>query len=180
MTAWEGLSPPYSTIVADPPWDVHQPPVWTAGPNRTLPYSTMPLRDIESLPVGDLAGDDSHLYLWTINRYVEDSYRIARSWGFEPAILLTWCKPPIGMGPGGAFASTSEFALFARRGRGAFVERHPTSWWSWPRGEHSVKPAAFLDIVEQVSPGPYVELFARAPRLGWDSWGHGYEMGEAS
>lgn len=51
-----------------------------------------------------------------------------------------------------------------------------TTWWLWPRGPHSVKPAAFMDIVEQVSPGPYVELFARAPRLGWDSWGHGYEL----
>jgi N6-adenosine-specific RNA methylase IME4 len=50
-----------------------------------------------------------------------------------------------------------------------------TSWWLWQRGPHSVKPAAFFDIVEQVSPGPYVELFARQPRLGWDSWGYGYE-----
>jgi N6-adenosine-specific RNA methylase IME4 len=46
----------------------------------------------------------------------------------------------------------------------------------WPRiGQHSVKPAAFGDLVEKASPGPYVELFARAPRLGWDSWGYGYE-----
>lgn len=42
--------------------------------------------------------------------------------------------------------------------------------------QHSLKPAAFLDAVERVSPGPYVELFARAPRLGWDSWGKGYEI----
>ena len=47
--------------------------------------------------------------------------------------------------------------------------------WS-PRSAHSVKPPAFLDMVERVSPGPYVELFARAPRLGWDSWGKGYEL----
>jgi hypothetical protein len=55
------------------------------------------------------------------------------------------------------------------------VARIDRSWWEWPRGAHSEKPAAFLDIVEQVSPGPYVELFARSPRLGWDSWGYGYE-----
>jgi hypothetical protein len=57
--------------------------------------------------------------------------------------------------------------------------RIDSSWWSWPRGAHSAKPPAFLDLVEQVSPGPYVELFARAPRLGWDSWGKGYEIGDA-
>jgi N6-adenosine-specific RNA methylase IME4 len=46
-----------------------------------------------------------------------------------------------------------------------------TRWWEWPRGEHSAKPEAFLDIVEQVSPGPYLELFARRARFGWDYWG---------
>jgi N6-adenosine-specific RNA methylase IME4 len=46
-----------------------------------------------------------------------------------------------------------------------------TRWWVWPRGKHSAKPEAFLDVVEQVSPGPYVELFARRDRLGWDTWG---------
>jgi N6-adenosine-specific RNA methylase IME4 len=36
---------------------------------------------------------------------------------------------------------------------------------------HSAKPEAFIDMVEQVSPGPYVELFARRARFGWDYWG---------
>jgi N6-adenosine-specific RNA methylase IME4 len=26
-------------------------------------------------------------------------------------------------------------------------------------------------MVEQVSPGPYLELFARKKRIGWHSWG---------
>jgi N6-adenosine-specific RNA methylase IME4 len=47
-----------------------------------------------------------------------------------------------------------------------------TRWWTWPRGAHSAKPEAFLDMVEQVSPGPYLELFARRDRLGWDTWGN--------
>ena len=37
---------------------------------------------------------------------------------------------------------------------------------------HSAKPDAFIDIVEQVSPGPYLEMFARRQRLGWDTWGN--------
>jgi N6-adenosine-specific RNA methylase IME4 len=45
-------------------------------------------------------------------------------------------------------------------------------WFTWPRAEHSRKPDAFLDLVEQVSPGPYLELFARRNRLGWDTWGN--------
>lgn len=162
----------YRTIVADPPWSVHQPPVWTSGKNRRLPYRTMSVDDIEALPVADIADTDCHLYLWTINRYVEDAYRIVRAWGFSPSTLLVWCKEPIGMGVGGAYALTTEHVLFARRGRGAFEQREPTSWWRWKRGEHSAKPEAFLDMVERVSPAPRLEMFARRNRLGWDTWGN--------
>lgn len=47
-------------------------------------------------------------------------------------------------------------------------ERATSRWYEWPRGEHSAKPEAFFDLVEQVSPGPYAELFARRARFGWD------------
>lgn len=50
--------------------------------------------------------------------------------------------------------------------------RIDTRWFTWPRGKHSEKPEAFLDMVETVSPGPYLELFARRNRLGWDTWGN--------
>lgn len=46
-----------------------------------------------------------------------------------------------------------------------------TRWFQWPRGKHSQKPEHFIDLVEQVSPSPYVELFSRRHRLGWDTWG---------
>jgi N6-adenosine-specific RNA methylase IME4 len=122
--------------------------------------------------VQTLADENAHLYVWTINRYVEETYDVARAWVFEPKTLLTWAKRPMGLGPGGAFSQTSEHILFCRRGRDISKARIDTTWWSWPRGRHSAKPDAFQDIVEQVSPGPYVELFARRDRLGWDTWGN--------
>ena len=143
--------------------------------NRSVPYPTMTVAEIADLPIPALADDSAHLYVWTINRYVEDTYRIVRSWGFTPSTLLTWCKPRKGLGVGGAYALTTEFILFARRGTGAFVSRWDTSWFQWPRGEHSAKPEAFLDIVEQVSPPPRAELFARRARFGWD-----YPIGDQS
>lgn len=51
------------------------------------------------------------------------------------------------------------------------LTRAPGRWFQWPRGAHSAKPDAFIDLVEQVSPGPYLELFARRARFGWDYWG---------
>lgn len=56
--------------------------------------------------------------------------------------------------------------------KGAPISRAPGRWYQWPRGAHSTKPEAFLDLVESVSPGPYLELFARRDRLGWDTWGN--------
>lgn len=183
MSTWEGLNPPYATIVADPPWEY--PEGWAPfgptsrggdGPDRrNLPYSGLDLADIRGLPVADIAAADSHLYLWTTNRYLRASYEMAEAWGFRFSQMLTWCKPPMGIGPGGSFSNTTEFVLFARRGSLAHLQRHDSTWFLATRGAHSVKPPAFFDLVEKVSPGPYVELFARQPRLGWDHWGHGYE-----
>lgn len=169
------MSTRYRTIVADPPWSVHRPKGWGKGAtSQALPYESMTIPAIRDLPVASFAADHAHLYLWTINRYVSASYDVARSWGFEPSTLLVWAKRPQGVGPGEHFSITTEFVLFARRGRGARPEsRHPTTWWNWPRGGHSAKPDAFYDLVEQVSPGPYLEIFARRARFGWDYAGDG-------
>ncbi len=136
----------------------------------------VPVDDISSLPVADLAEDNAHLYLWTTNRYLRESYDVARAWGFkaggESGKLLTWCKPSHPRPLGGTFGSATEFVLFCRRGSLASTGRHPKDWFAWPRTRHSTKPDAFLDLVEQVSPGPYLEMFARRQRLGWDTWGN--------
>jgi len=54
--------------------------------------------------------------------------------------------------------------LFAERSRGVSVDGGRGS-------EHSRKPAAFYDLVERLSPGPYCELFAREQRPGWTVYG---------
>lgn len=174
---WEGLELPYSTIVADPPWPLRK------RPNESIygskKYSTMSLEDITAMPVADLAAKDAHLWLWVTNTYLPDAGPIVRAWGFEVTTIVTWCKP--GPGVGSYVRNNTEHLIFATRGKAMTPEDKPlSSWYQWPRGRHSVKPAAALDLIEQVSPGPYVELFARAPRLGWDSWGMGYETGEVN
>lgn len=168
--------PLYRTIVADPPWAVRQPPkTFKTSGNAPLPYPTMTLDAIKALPVAPFATDDAHLYLWTTNSFVREVYGVAEAWGFRPSMLLTWCKAPLGIGPGWEFASATEFVLFARRGKATFGQRpkaESRNWWEWKRGRHSEKPGPFFDLVERVSPGPYLELFARTKRLGWDAWGN--------
>lgn len=177
----------YRTIVADPPWHYDSWPGvmgpqsrWKPdGPRdnrrKAIDYQTMTVAEIAALPVADLAEDDAHLYLWTTNRYLRDAYAVAEAWGFRYSQTLVWAKTPCGLGPGGTFAQTAEYVLFCRRGKLQHLRRHETAWWNFKRqgkGAHSQKPDAFLDIVEQVSPGPYVELFARRARFGWDYWGN--------
>lgn len=178
--------PGYRTIVADPPWhyegtgvnfrdsdfrrgERHKPGQKVVTP---LPYGTMRVDEIAALPVADMCADDAHLYLWTTQRYLRDAFTIVDAWGFKPSATLVWCKPPVGWQPGGAYMNTVEFAIYARRGKLAPKERCSRQWWEWKRGAHSAKPEAFMDIVEQVSPGPYLEMFSRRARLGWDTWGN--------
>jgi N6-adenosine-specific RNA methylase IME4 len=169
---WVGLTPPYSTIVADPPWRYPNAAATKANANRF--YSTMPIEAIKELPVAELAADNAHLYLWALNGLMEEAHQVVRAWGFQPITIITWCKPSPGVGH--YFRSNTEHAIFATRGKPMTPTAKPLStWYQWQRGVHSAKPAAFGDLVERVSPGPYVELFSRQPRFGWASWGHGYE-----
>jgi N6-adenosine-specific RNA methylase IME4 len=158
----------YATIVADPPWRFGS--AATKADARKH-YSTMALEDICALPVEDLAADNAHLWLWILNGMVEEGYRVVRAWGFTPVTMLTWCKPQPGVGH--YLRNNTEHCVLATRGTPMVPAHKPIStWFRWPRGAHSQKPEAFLDLVEQVSPGPYVELFARRDRLGWDTWGN--------
>jgi N6-adenosine-specific RNA methylase IME4 len=168
-----GVTVKFKTIVADPPWDVKAGPRSLHDPNeksRLLEYPTMSVEEISAIQVP--ADDDAHLYIWTINAYIEETYAIARAWGFEPSTLLTWLKQPKGRGLGGTFSTCTEFVLFARRGTLTAKKRCDRNWWGWGRGEHSAKPEEFQTVVESVSPGPYLEMFARRKRHGWHSWGN--------
>lgn len=187
------LTPPYSTIVADPPWHYAQrmtmdhPDCTTpiASPLRSKAsaadrYSTLGPAEVAALPVVDLAADDAHLYLWTTTTHLFDARAVMEAWGFEYRTLLTWVKRG-SLGLGFYFRIDTEHLLFGTRGSLPIPpDRRVRNWFEAPKTGHSRKPAAFGDLVEQVSPGPYVELFARQPRLGWDAWGHGYEIGAAS
>lgn len=167
----------YNIVYADPPWEVMAGPGWgSSGKSRNLEYGTMTLEEIKELDVKRIVEKDAHLYLWTINKYVEQSYSVARAWGFKPVCLITWCKPKHGIGLGGTFIQTTEHLLFCRRGTLTAKKRIDTTWFSLPRGKHSVKPGEFRNMIVDVSGDlPRIELFARKKSLGWDVWGNEVE-----
>jgi N6-adenosine-specific RNA methylase IME4 len=179
----------YRTVVADPPWNQKGGPlVGGVGEgfifdgkqaSRDLPYPTMTLDAIKALPIKDLLADDAHLYLWTTNKYLPAAFEVVTAWGFTYSTTLVWAKNLMGGGLGGAYRISSEYVIFARRGKLRELETVRGTWFNWKRpynaqGKpmHSAKPPEFYEMVETVSPGPRLELFARRPRDGWHVWGN--------
>lgn len=170
----------YRTIVADPPWVIAR--TMGAGGRRRrtteVPYAFMSIAEIMALPVDELAADEAHLYLWTTRRNFREGIAVAvcRAWGFEPVGELIWGLRNAGMG--GVNGNGHEPIVVASRGHLPFPKNMlpaSVSFWKQPYDHgkrHSAKPDGFQDYVESVSPEPYLELFARRQRLGWDTWGN--------
>lgn len=171
----------YRTIYADPPWQFQNRTGKVAPEHKRLTrYETMPLDDIKSLPVADLADDKSHLYLWVPNALLPDGLEVMKAWGFEYKTNIIWEKVrhdgnPDGRGVGFYFRNVTEILLFGIRGdknRTLDPARSQVNLIRAMKREHSRKPDEVIPIIEACSPGPYLELFARGDREGWDMWGN--------
>ncbi|WP_295447426.1 MT-A70 family methyltransferase [uncultured Thiodictyon sp.] len=170
----------YSTILADPPWQFQNRTGKMAPEHkRLLRYPTMGIQEIMDLPIEAVAAERSHLYLWVPNALLNEGLRVMAAWGFTYKSNLIWYKVrkdggPDGRGVGFYFRNVTEMILFGVRGgmRTLAPGRRQVNLLSTQKREHSRKPDEIFDIIEQCSPGPYLELFARFPRDGWDQWGN--------
>lgn len=159
----------FKTILADPPWDANQ----TGDRGASRHYPLLSLRRIRALPVSDLAEADAHLWLWVTNSTLREGYEVAEAWGFTVRSPLTWIKFRLGLGA--YLRNASEHLLFATRGNAPVRFRSQPTWINAPVQEHSRKPEEIFSIVERVSPGPYLELFARRrppSTANWSVWGN--------
>jgi N6-adenosine-specific RNA methylase IME4 len=160
----------FSTIVADPPWRYTNRATRGAAENHYTTMSVDELCDPAWIEKYVRAADDCHLYLWTTHAFLRDAFDVLEAWSFEYRTHLAWVKPQIGMG--NYFRSAHEHVLFATRGELPILDRTLISWFEARRSKHSKKPGCFYDLVEKASPGPYLEMFARSRRLGWEAWGN--------
>ncbi|MFB9653918.1 MT-A70 family methyltransferase [Pseudarthrobacter oxydans] len=156
----------YTTILADPPWAMNQ--IGSRGAVRH--YPVMSLDDIKGLPVHRLAADNAHLWLWVTNADIFRQIEVMETWGFTYKSCLTWIKPYYGLG--GYLRNQTEHLLLGVKGRLPVQFRGQGSWTFAPLQGHSHKPEEQYAIIERCSPGPYLELFARRPQPGWESWGN--------
>lgn len=163
----------FGCVVADPPWRYSNTSSRAAAENH---YPTMPTRQIIRLPVEDWVAPDAHLYCWTTDAHLRDAFDVVAAWGFEYKMTLVWVKVgeagKLQIGLGNYFRHAHELCLFGTRGKApALVHDLPSVFWA-PRGRHSAKPQILQDWAEKLSPGPYLEVFARSQRPSWAVWGN--------
>jgi len=158
----------FRTILADPPWDIQQ--KGALGAERH--YDLMTLERIKAMPVADLAEDDAHLWLWVTNATLRHGYDVAEAWGFTVRSPLTWIKFRLGLG--NYLRNATEHLLFATRGKAPVNFRSQPTWINAPVQDHSHKPEEQYALIERISGGPYLELFARrrpSSTADWSVWG---------
>lgn len=171
----------YKTILADPPWQFTNRTGKVAPEHKRLNrYPTMPLEEICRLPVEKIIDETSHLYLWVPNALLPEGLSVLEAWGFQYKTNLIWYKTrkdggPDRRGVGFYFRNVTEILLFGIRGKNARTlqpGRSQENIITARKREHSRKPDEQYPLIEKCSRGPYIELFARGPRKGWDVWGN--------
>jgi len=169
----------FSTLMLDPPWRFMNRTGKVAPEHKRLArYKTLALSELEQLPVADLAMPKSHIYLWCPNALLADGLHLLKAWGFTYKTNLVWYKirkdgGPDGRGVGFYFRNVTEMVLFGVKGKMRTLApgRRQTNIIIHRKREHSRKPPTLYDIIEDCSPGPHLELFARERREGWYVWG---------
>jgi len=155
----------YKTILCDAPLDINQ----RGNYGAVKHYDLMSLEQLKAMPIADLMEDESHAWFWVTNSTMRQGYEVLETWGFAVKGILTWVKPRLGLG--NYLRNATEHLLLATKGKAPTQFRRQLSWFIAPLQEHSHKPEEQFAIIERMSPGPYLELFARRKQKGWDCWG---------
>jgi N6-adenosine-specific RNA methylase IME4 len=176
----------YGVILADPPWGFQ---CWDGKDKRVAsrgsvtPYQTMDMDAIGALPVADLAAPDCALFMWVVWPTIPEAFAVMEAWGFKyKTCAFTWLKADpyrlwglsedVYMGLGYWTRANSEVCLLGTRGKPKRLSADVRQGIIEPRREHSRKPDCVHGRIERLVAGPYLELFARQRRQGWDCWGN--------
>lgn len=176
----------YRVILADPPWGFQ---CWdgkdkkVASRGSATPYDTMEMDEIAALPVSEIAAPDCVLFIWIVWPTMPEALKVMDAWGFAyKTCAFTWLKADpyrmwtleedVYMGLGYWTRANSEVCLLGTRGKTRRRDNSVRQGIVEPKRQHSRKPDCVYERIERLVEGPYLELFARTTRSGWDSWGN--------
>jgi len=179
----------YGAILADPPWQFK---AWSdKGKGRAAEqhYDCMIYDDLCALPMIEWAADDCALFLWVTDPMLLKALQLVEAWGFRyKTVAFYWVKlnklmnvksyPGVAYGEAEYFTglgywtrANPEMCLLATRGHPKRMAKDVCRLIVAPRREHSRKPDEIYERIERLVSGPYLELFSRHRRPGWDQWG---------
>jgi len=182
---------PYHVVLADPPWNYKDKLTMSETPRGSASnYNTMSVQDVcdlhdtdEQVNGFDVA-EDALLFLWVTNTFLLNGVgsQVCKAWGFEPKQIVTWVKGRFNsnkseftfhIGLGHLTRGCTEHMIVATRGQPSWLRKNASikNVILAPREQHSSKPVEAYELIERLSYGPYLELFAREKRDGWTSWG---------
>lgn len=160
--------------MADPPWPNS---VSDSSRFKALPYPTMTIAEIASIPMRDIMEDNANLFLWSTNQMMPEALDLLKVWRLKFKMVITGVKS---YGMGRPPLSATEHIIMASAGQPPrpFHEDQILNWFHWGKKlRHSEKPEAAYSLIESISPGmSRLEMFARKTRSGWDSWGNQCSM----
>lgn len=153
-------------------------------------YATLSLDEIKQLPVANVARPDCVLFLWTVDAMIPQTLAVGEAWGFKfKTVAFYWAKQRrvtskrhllheepdhkmFPMGTGYWTRSNPEQCLLFTRGKPKRLTASVRKLIVAPRREHSRKPDEIYQRIESLVAGPYLEIFARSTREGWDATGN--------
>ncbi|WP_176731403.1 MT-A70 family methyltransferase [Bradyrhizobium elkanii] len=187
----------FGSIGSDPQWKFLTRSAAGEGRSANIHYKTEEVDKIKDLPVGQLLADDGAFYMWMVDWCPQDALDLLAHWGLEHiTTAFTWVKtnPNIGLEPVDDIFDNSTWHM----GQGYWTRANPEQCWFATKAdakkkpkrlyadvrqlivapvmEHSRKPDEWLDRIERLTEGDYLELQARRTRRGWVSWGDELEF----
>ena len=171
----------YDLIYADPPWKQMKGGKKNVRPKSSgeeLDYPVCSLEEIaEHLKTAvSHTGEDSILFLWTIDKYLFEAQQIAESLGYKLHARMIWNKVT-GIPAAFTVRYGHEYLLYMYKGKLTPVAKEERgkihTVFTEQVKKHSQKPEAAYRIVERLYPNlKKIEMYARNQRDGWDCWGN--------
>ncbi len=182
-----GLIPmKYGAILADPPWEYAMQSAKGYAKSPEAHYRTMSAEALRALPVGQLAGPDCLLFMWSTWPHLPQALDLLKAWGFAYVTGGSWLKRTqnwkIAFGTGYVLRSATEPYLVGKLNRPQIRSRSERNLIIAPeipdsieaiRREHSRKPPQMREMISRLLPQVHCcELFAREPWDGHTVWGN--------
>lgn len=171
----------YRVVLADPPWRFELHSAKGEAKSAQAQYPCMGPAELagfaRELGLDFLCAPDSVLVMWATFPMLPDAIDLIGQWGFRYVTGGCWGKTTstgkIAFGTGYVLRSAAEPFLIAARGSARVAVHDERNLILAEALEHSRKPDAVYPKIERLWPGgPYLELFARRRRAGWDAYGN--------